>query len=99
MLDDAIAAAGLAGLFDAVMSVAAAGTFKPSMAVYALATRQFKVAPSAITFVSSNRWDIAGAKAFGFCTVWINRRGAPDEYPELAPDVTAPNLQKLADMT
>ncbi len=99
MLDDAIAAAGLAGLFDAVMSVAAAGTFKPSMAVYALATRQFKVAPSAITFVSSNRWDIAGAKAFGFRTVWINRRGAPDEYPELAPDVTAPNLQKLADMT
>jgi len=30
--------------------------------------------------------DIAGAKAFGFICVWVNRAGAPDEYPDLRPE-------------
>ncbi|MFZ0117629.1 MAG: haloacid dehalogenase type II, partial [Xanthobacteraceae bacterium] len=33
-----------------------------------------------IVFVSSNRWDVMGADAFGFQTVWINRARLPDEY-------------------
>jgi 2-haloacid dehalogenase len=86
MLDDAVAAAKLGGLFDAVLSVSAAATFKPRMKVYQLVLDRFGGKPADVSFQSSNRWDIAAAKAFGFRCVWVNRTGAPDEYPELSPD-------------
>jgi 2-haloacid dehalogenase len=95
MLDDAVRAAKLEGLFDAVLSVAAVGIFKPSPAVYRLATERLGCWPADISFQSSNRWDIAGAKAFGFRCVWINRTGAPDEYPNLRPDRTVSDLRAL----
>jgi 2-haloacid dehalogenase len=95
MLDNAVRAAGLDKLMDEVLSVAAAGTFKPSPAVYRLATERFACGPGDVSFQSSNRWDIAGAKAFGFYAVWINRTGAPDEYPGLAPDRTVADLRGL----
>jgi 2-haloacid dehalogenase len=97
MLDDIVQSAGLEGLFDALISVRVAGTFKPVPRVYALATDVFGVTPAEITFLSSNRWDIAGAKAFGFATIWVNRTGAPDEYPDLTPDCVVSNLLPLAD--
>lgn len=83
MLADAVSAARLDGLFDAVLSVRDAGVFKPAPAVYRLVLDRFRIAPEDVSFQSSNRWDIAGAAAFGFDTVWINRAGAPDEYPDL----------------
>jgi 2-haloacid dehalogenase len=46
-------------------------------------------------FVSSNRWDVAGARAFGFTSAWINRAGMPDEYAELAPDLVTRDLSGL----
>jgi 2-haloacid dehalogenase len=75
--------------------VTAAGVFKPAPAVYRLATERFGCAPGDISFQSSNRWDIAGAKAFGFHCVWINRTGAPDEYPDLRPDRVVRDLRGL----
>jgi 2-haloacid dehalogenase len=95
MLDDAVRAAGLEGLFEAVLSVAAAGTFKPAPAVYRLTTERFGCRPADISFQSSNRWDIAGAKAFGFHCVWVNRTAAPDEYPLLRPDRVIADLGAL----
>jgi 2-haloacid dehalogenase len=95
MLDDAVRAAKLKNLFDAVLSVTAAGVFKPAPAVYRLATERFGCTPGDISFQSSNRWDIAGAKAFGFHTVWINRTTAPDEYPGLQPDRVVRDLREL----
>jgi 2-haloacid dehalogenase len=86
MLADAVRAAQLDGLLDDVLSVAAAGIFKPSMKVYQLVIDRFGGAPADVSFQSSNRWDIAGAKAFGFRCTWINRTAAPDEYADLAPD-------------
>lgn len=82
MLADAVSAAGLVGLFDATLSVRDAGIFKPAPAVYRLVLDRFGVAAQDVSFQSSNRWDIAGAAAFGFDTVWINRAGAADEYPD-----------------
>lgn len=95
MLEDAIGGAGLQGVFDAVLSVVDAGAFKPAAAVYELATRRFACKPADISFQSSNRWDIAGAKAFGFHCVWINRASAPDEYPDLQPDHVISDLRGL----
>lgn len=39
-----------------------------------------------ILFVSSNAWDIAGAKAFGYRVTWCNRVGAPAEELGVQPD-------------
>jgi 2-haloacid dehalogenase len=50
---------------------------------------------SDLVFVSSNRWDIAGAAAFGFTSVWVNRLGLPDEYPGLVPVAVATDLTAL----
>ena len=98
MLDDLVASAALAGVFDHVMSARAAATFKPAPQVYALASKAFAVAPDAIGFVSSNRWDAAGAKAFGFRTVWLNRRALPDEYLDFPADETIADLSELAEL-
>jgi 2-haloacid dehalogenase len=65
---------------DAVLSVDALRIYKPRLEVYALVTERFKLAPSDVVFVSSNRWDVMGAAAFGFRTAWVNRAKMPEEY-------------------
>jgi 2-haloacid dehalogenase len=95
MLTDAVRGARLEGMFEAVISVVSAGIFKPSPKVYQLITGRFGGAPAEVSFQSSNRWDIAGAKANGFRCVWVNRTGAPDEYPDLPPDRAVRDLRAL----
>jgi 2-haloacid dehalogenase len=85
MLDDLVEGNKLIGAFDCLISVRVAGAYKPSPKVYALVEQALHIPPASIIFVSSNRWDIAGATAFGFQTAWINRAGKPDEYPNLPP--------------
>lgn len=93
MLKGAVDAAEIAGDLDAVLSVDVLKMFKPRQEVYALVTRQFGCEPGDVTFVSSNRWDVMGATAFGFTSYWINRAKMPDEYPDFAP------RQALQDLT
>lgn len=95
LLERAIDSAGLGGLFEHVLSVAAAATFKPDPMVYRLAVEAFDAVPEAIWFASSNRWDIAGASAFGMKPVWINRTGRPDEYPQMPPVEVMASLEGL----
>ena len=54
-------------------------TYKPEPAVYALIERELGVAREATLFVSSNFWDVAGARSFGLRVCWINRAGAPPD--------------------
>ena len=96
MLDNAVRSADLAGLIDACLSVDAIQIYKTAPQAYQLALDRFGVKPGEVSFQSSNRWDIAGAARFGFHTVWINRSGLPDEYPDLAPDRILPSLTGLA---
>lgn len=95
MLESAVRNAALDSVLDDVFSVDELRTFKASPEVYELVTTAYRLYPDTVSFQSSNRWDIAGAKAFGFRTVWINRTGAPDEYRDLSPDMVLPNLQQL----
>jgi 2-haloacid dehalogenase len=96
MLDGAVAAAGIGAHLDAVLSVESVRLYKPRAEVYRLVTDAFSLAPADVAFVSSNRWDVMGATAFGFRCVWVNRAGLPEEYPELAPVAVVPNLASLA---
>jgi 2-haloacid dehalogenase len=95
LLDNAVRSAKLEDVLDALLSVSDVGVFKPSGRVYRLAMTKFGAAREDITFVSANRWDVAGAQAFGFKTVWVNRTGAPDEYPDMAAAAIVPSLSQL----
>jgi 2-haloacid dehalogenase len=95
MLAGAVTSAGLAALFDAVISVHPLGTFKPPHAAYEPVGAALGVATGDVLFVSSNRWDIAGATAFGFASVWCNRAGLPDEYDDLQPVAVLRDLATL----
>jgi 2-haloacid dehalogenase len=96
MLEAAVGAARIGALLDAVISVDELSSYKPLPAVYELVTTRFRVFPSAVSFQSSNRWDVAGATAFGFRSVWINRTNEPDEYVDLPPAVRLATLEGLA---
>ena len=76
MLETATKAAGIYQDFDALLSVDALKYHKPTPAVYGLGTEHFGCNPSEVSFFSSNNWDISGAGAFGFKTIWVNRSGA-----------------------
>jgi 2-haloacid dehalogenase len=96
MLASAADAAGLSSLLDAVISVDTIRMYKPRPEVYALANDALKTSPGEVVFVSSNRWDVMGAAAFGFRAVWVNRTGMPDEYAEFAPETVVRDLAALA---
>jgi 2-haloacid dehalogenase len=94
MLDAAVAAARIGADLDAVLSVDAIRIYKPRAEVYALVTDRLQLAGTDIVFVSSNRWDVMGAAAVGFRTVWVNRAKLPEEY-EGAPAMTLSDLGSL----
>jgi len=95
MLEAAVAHAGLAPHLAAVISVDAVRTYKPSPEVYALGPSRLGIPKESLGFVSANAWDVAGAKAYGFRVVWVNRAGAPPEELGLAPDLELPDLTGL----
>lgn len=95
MLEAAVRSAALDTVIDDVFSVDALKTYKTAPEVYELVTTAYRLYPEAVSFQSSNRWDIAGAKKAGFRTVWINRAGMPDEYHDLGPDLILPTLESL----
>lgn len=86
MLDGAVRSAGLGHLLDAVLSVEDVGIFKPAERVYEMVGTEFDTDPSEVLFVSSNGWDAAHAKGFGFYTVWVNRAGEPIDRLDWTPD-------------
>jgi 2-haloacid dehalogenase len=99
MLNGAVDAARITGDLDAVLSVDVLKMFKPRQEVYALVTDRFACKPGDVTFVSSNRWDVMGATAFGFGAYWINRGNMPDEYADFAPRQVLRDLTALTDVS
>lgn len=95
MLEAAVASSGLSGLIQHVISVDAVKTYKPSPAVYALGPDRLGVPAARLLFVSSNAWDVAGAKAFGYQVCWCNRAQAPAEELGLSPDAMVARLDQI----
>ena len=93
MLEPLVRHSGLK--FDAVLSVDAVKIFKPAPAAYQIAVERFGVPKERIGFVSSNFWDAAGAKSFGFTVYWINRGGVAAERLGLRPDRVLKSLAAL----
>jgi 2-haloacid dehalogenase len=78
-----------------VLSVHGARVFKPEPSVYRIAEEALGVPRAMLGFVSSNGWDAAGAKTFGFKVFWVNRGGAPVERLGVRPDATIRDLSEL----
>ena len=95
MLESAVKNAALDSILDDIFSVDELRTFKAAPEVYEIVTTAYRLYPETVSFQSSNRWDIADAKSFGFRCVWINRGSASDEYKDLSPDMVLPNLLQL----
>ena len=70
-------------------------TYKPSPRVYELGPRAFGIPAGEMLFVSSNAWDIAGARAFGYRTCWCNRTGAPMDELGATPDFEVSRLDGI----
>ncbi|MCB1415943.1 MAG: haloacid dehalogenase type II [Nitratireductor sp.] len=95
MLHSAVSSAGLDAVLDEVFSVHPLMVFKTSPETYRMVSDYWKIERERVSFQSSNRWDIAGAAAFGFDCAWINRTGQPDEYGDLPPSRVLKDLRGL----
>jgi 2-haloacid dehalogenase len=95
MLEAAVRASGLRPLLAHVLSVDAVQTYKPAPVVYALGPQALGWPAGELLFVSSNAWDVAGAKAAGYQVAWCNRTGAPEEELGLRADVVVTRLDQL----
>ena len=80
MLEAAARNAGIDTLLDTIISVEEVRIFKVSPRVYNLGPERLGVDRTALGFVSSNSWDVAGAASAGLTTFWIQRAAA--ESPE-----------------
>jgi len=98
MLRPLVEHAQLAATLNAVISVDEIKLYKPDPRVYQLAVDRLDVAKDEIAFVSSNYWDAAGARNFGFRVFWINRAGAQPDELGAAPDVALAKLTELASL-
>lgn len=89
--------AGMMGLFDALVSTDANHTYKPDPRAYQLGIDRLHVAKQDIVFAAFGGWDAAGAKSFGYPTVWVNRFDQPIEELGVRPDRTVRDLSGLLD--
>ncbi|TCR79602.1 haloacid dehalogenase type II [Rhizobium sp. BK376] len=73
MLSNLVKNSSFEGFFDRILSVDSRRVFKPAKDAYALVEQELGVSPKEVVFVSSNGFDICGAKNFGFTVVRVAR--------------------------
>ena len=81
---------------DGIVSVDEVGTFKPNPAVYRHLAGRLGYPPDETWLVSSNYWDVAGARQAGLHAAWLRRdpNAIPDPWgPE--PDLVIASLTEL----
>ncbi len=89
--------AGVLEHLHGVISVDDVKTFKPDPEVYHYLARRLGTELSETWLVSSNPFDVIGAKAAGLAAAWIQRK--PDARFDpwgIEPDLVAPDLEALA---
>ena len=81
--------------FSEILSVEEVESFKTNPKVYELATKKLGLVANEIAFVSSNTWDVAGAKSFGLKVIWIKRNNAVIEKLDFLPDFQIDSLNDI----
>jgi 2-haloacid dehalogenase len=95
MLEGAVSAAGMHGLFAHILSADQVRKFKTAAEVYQLGVDAFRCRAAELVFVSSNGWDACCATWFGYRTFWVNRMGEPVERLGIVPNGEGRNLTDL----
>ncbi|MFZ0476528.1 MAG: haloacid dehalogenase type II, partial [Halobacillus sp.] len=86
MIDPLVEQSSTNDYIDEVISADEIKQYKPTPAAYNHALERLDVKREEILFMSSNPWDITGAKSFGFNTAWINRKELVAEELDIQPD-------------
>lgn len=97
MLDTWIANSQFEGLFEPHLSTDRVRAFKPDRRAYQMGVDAFGGDRRNIMFAAFGGWDVAGAKAFGYPTFWVNRAGAPVDELGFSPDGVGSTLTDLVD--
>jgi 2-haloacid dehalogenase len=88
--------AKLLSLLDDIVSADEMKTFKPDPALYAHAVKRLTYGDGPFWLVSSNPFDIIGAKTAGLHAAWVRRSaGAIFDPWEVEPDRVVPGLDQL----
>ena len=95
MLEKACRKNGITEFLEAILTVDTVKVNKPAPPVYQLAVKKFNCSAEEIAFVSSNTWDVAGARSFGLKVIWLNRSGATMETLGYQPDWIIYELSEL----
>lgn len=95
MLEGAARNNGLAEYLKAIFSVDDVGLYKPRPEVYQMAAEGLGLAKDEIAFISSNTWDVAGAKSFGLRVIWLKRGEGNIERLGFEPDQIIQKLGQL----
>jgi 2-haloacid dehalogenase len=93
MLEALISSSGIGGRLTEVISVDRVKMYKPEPACYALVETALHVAKEEVLFISSNGFDVTGAKRYGFKVAWIERDG--DVLPAKASSVGSAEFYRL----
>ena len=83
--------------FDDVISVEVAGAFKPHPGVYRRAAGILEMEVNELLMVSSNSFDVMGARTCGLRGAYVNRYDLPFEDTPYLPDITVRDFSELAD--
>tara|TARA_B100001123_G_scaffold83887_3_gene96016 strand:+ start:10220 stop:10918 length:699 start_codon:yes stop_codon:yes gene_type:complete len=82
--------------FDAVISVDDVGFFKPHPSVYHDASKQIQIEPQYILMVSSNRFDITGARSAGYQAALVDRYHLPKDESIFQPNIIVEDFNELS---
>lgn len=89
--------AGVLSHLDGVVSVDDVKTFKPDPEVYRYLARRLERPMDEVWLVSSNPFDVIGAKAAGLKAAWVRRKPEAVFDPwGIEPDLVIPDLKELS---
>lgn len=98
MLHQAIDHNGLKPYLNHILSVDPIQQYKPKPEVYDLAVQAFGLEKQEIAFVSTNTWDVAGAKSAGLNVIWLNRHQGRQEELGIQADWIISSLDDFRSM-
>lgn len=86
---------GIEDAFEFYLSTDRVQAYKPSPLAYQMGVEAFSLPKENITFAAFGGWDAAGAKWFGYPTVWVNRLEAPIEKLDFKLDGMGKGVDQL----
>lgn len=92
---DMLRRGGLDRFFPEVICADEVGAYKPSPRVYARAADRLALSLHEILLVSSNAFDVLGAKSAGMAVCWVNRDGGALDDLGIRPDLEVRSMVEI----